>query len=46
MMGMYLLRGGGFLVRLLDRLPDTATKGGGEGDAEQVVAPERRERVL
>ncbi len=38
--GMYLLRGGGFLVRLLDRLPDTATKGG-EGDAQQIVGPER-----
>lgn len=35
LMGMYLLRAGGFLVRLLDRLPDTATKGGGEGDAQQ-----------
>jgi hypothetical protein len=41
-MGMYLLRGGGFLVRLLDRLPDAATKGGGEGDAQQIVGRERR----
>ena len=45
-MGMYLLRGGAFLVRLLDRLPDTATKGGGDGDAQQIVEPERSQRAL
>jgi hypothetical protein len=42
-MGMYLLRGGGFLVRLLDRLPNNARKGDGEDDAQQIVGPERRE---
>lgn len=31
--GIYLLRGGAFLVRLLDRYPDTEGKGGGEGEA-------------
>jgi hypothetical protein len=31
--GMYLLRGGAWLVRLLDCYPDTVEKGGGEGEA-------------
>jgi hypothetical protein len=44
-MGMYLLRGGGFLVRLLDRAPDPPTEVGDEGDAQQIVGRERRERV-
>jgi hypothetical protein len=35
--GIYLLRAGGFLIRLLDRVPATPTEVGGEGDAQQVV---------
>ena len=40
--GTYLLRRGGFLVRLLDRAPNPPAEGGNEGDAQQVVGPERR----
>jgi len=43
--GTYLLRGGGFLVRLLQRVPDTPTEVDDEGDAQQIVGPERGERV-
>ena len=40
--GTYLLRGGGFLVRLLQRVPDTPTEVGGEDDAQQSVGREAR----
>jgi hypothetical protein len=33
--GIYLLRAGGFLIRLLDRVPATPTEVGGEGDAQK-----------
>jgi len=34
--GIYMLRGGRFLVRLLERVPDTATDVGGGEDAQQI----------
>ena len=39
--GIYMLRGGRFLVRLLERVPDTATDVEGRDDA-QIVGRERR----
>ena len=39
--GIYMLRGGRFLVRLLERGPDTATSVDGGDDAQQIVGPER-----
>jgi hypothetical protein len=43
--GIYLLRSGAFLIRLLARIPSTPTELNDEGNAEQLVGPERRERV-
>ncbi len=40
--GIYLLRGGGFLVRLLRHVPAVATPPGGDDDAQQIVGRERR----
>jgi hypothetical protein len=41
--GTYLLRGGGFLVRLLQRVPDAPTEAGGESDAQQqLIGGERK----
>jgi uncharacterized membrane protein YjgN (DUF898 family) len=40
--GTYLRLGGAFLVRLLDRAPNPPTEVGNEGDAQQIVGPERR----
>jgi hypothetical protein len=38
--GLYMLRGGRFLVRLLERCPDNAKGVGSDGDAQQIVARE------
>jgi hypothetical protein len=38
---IYLLRGGGFLVHLLARLPATPTPRGGDDDAQQMVVRDR-----
>ena len=40
--GIYMVRGGRFLVRLLERSPDNPTDVDSEGDAQQIVGPERR----
>ena len=41
-LGIYLLRGGAFLVRWLDRGPDPPTEVGNVSDSQQRVEPERR----
>jgi hypothetical protein len=38
--GLYLVRGGRFVVRLLERSPDDPTDGGSNGDAQQIVRRE------
>ena len=43
--GIYLLRRGGFVMRLLHYVPDTPPPFGGNDDAQQIVGRERRERV-
>ena len=43
--GIYLLRRGRFLMRWLQHVPNGQTEVGGEGDAQQIVGRERRERV-
>ena len=40
--GIYMLRRGQFLVRLLDRNPATATDAAGSDDAQQIVGREPR----
>ena len=43
--GIYLLRRGRFLMRWLQYVPNGTTELGGEGDAQQIVGPERRSDV-
>ena len=43
--GIYFLRGGRFLMRWLQYVPNSPTHVGGESDAQQIVGRERRERV-
>jgi hypothetical protein len=40
--GLYFVRGGRFVVRLLERSPDDPTDAGSNGDAQQIVGREPR----
>jgi hypothetical protein len=40
--GIYMVRGGAFLIRLLERTPDDATPVGTNDDAQQIVGREPR----